>query len=366
MKRAAVIASLVLTALFVFGHPVRWTAAALLMADIAATGEPSVYKRLTRAPIETTTALRGIEADLYTPADGTRASLVLVPGAAVLGRQEPRLRNLARSLARAGFRVIVPELPGPRRLSLSRADADILAEVLRGASADRPGSTLGIAAISYGVGPAIIAALEPDLAGKVDFIVGIGGYHNTDSAIQFMVTGTFRRANDPLLHRMTPNSYSRWVFLRANAGRLDDERDRGLLRALADRRLDDANAAAADIRDLLSPQALTVLDLLEATDPAQVPALIAALPEAIRRDIDSLNLALHDLKPLGARLILVHGRDDPIIPFSESEALAAAARPGAARLFLVDRIGHIGFTSVTLGNAWTVWCAVDALLGERR
>ena len=93
----------------------------------------------------------------------------------MLGRQEPRLRNLARSLARAGFRVIVPELPGPRRLSLSRADADILAEVLRGASADRPGSTLGIAAISYGVGPAIIAALEPDLAGKVDFIVGIGG-----------------------------------------------------------------------------------------------------------------------------------------------------------------------------------------------
>lgn len=366
MKRAALALSLALAALFAFGHPLRWTAAALLMADIAAAGEPSAYTRLTRPPLETTGVLRNVEVDLYTPADGTRASLVLVPGAAVLGREEPRLRGLARSLARAGLRVIVPELPGPRRLSLSRADAEILAEVLRGAGTDRSRSPLGIAAVSYGVGPAVIAALEPDLAGKIDFIVGIGGYHNTDSAIQFMVTGTFRRANDPLLHRAAPNTYSRWVFLRANAGRLDDARDRGLLRALADRRLDDANAPSADIRALLSPPALAVLDLLETTDPARVPALVAALPEVIRRDIDSLNLALHDLKPLSARLILVHGRDDPIIPYSESEALAAAARPGAARLFLVERIGHVGFTSVTLGNAWTVWRAVDALLAERR
>ncbi len=36
------------------------------------------------------------------------------------------------------------------------------------------------------------------------------------------------------------------------------------------------------------------------------------------------------------------------------------------RLFLIERIGHVGFTSVTLGNAWTVWRAVDALLAERR
>ncbi len=366
MKRVAVVLSLAIAALFVFGHPVRWTTAALLMSDIAASGDVSFFKRLTAKPVESTSDLRGVEVDLYTPANAARASLVLVPGAAVLGRQEPRLRNLARSLARAGFLVIVPELPGPRRLSLSRADAEALADVLRGANDNRPWLPSGIAAVSYGVGPAIIAALEPDLLGKIDFIVAIGGYHNTDSAIQFMVTGTFRRANDPLLHRVAPNTYSRWVFLQANAGRLDDTHDRDLLRTLADRRLDDPDASSADIRALLSPQGLAVLDLLEATDPAQVPSLIAALPQAVRRDIDSLNLALHDLKPLTARLILVHGRDDPIIPYSESEALAAAARPGTARLFLVDHIGHVGFTSVTVSNAWTVWRAVDALLVERR
>ena len=48
-----------------------------------------------------------------------------------LGRDEPRLKALARTFARAGFAVLVPELPEVRRLALSRADADRVAAALR-------------------------------------------------------------------------------------------------------------------------------------------------------------------------------------------------------------------------------------------
>ena len=44
----------------------------------------------------------------------------------------------------------------------------------------------------------------------------------------------------------------------------------------------------------------------------------------------ALDLSRADLSRLGARLILLHGRDDAIIPFTQSLALAAAAP--AARL----------------------------------
>ena len=71
------------------------------------------------------------EGDLYMPAGQVRAAMVLVPGAAVLGRDEPRLKALARTFARAGFAVLVPELPEVRRLALSRADADRVAAALR-------------------------------------------------------------------------------------------------------------------------------------------------------------------------------------------------------------------------------------------
>lgn len=86
----------------------------------------------------------------------------------------------------------------------------------------------------------------------------------------------------------------------------------------------------------------------------------------MRREIDGLNLALYDLSTLRGDLILVHGRGDPLVPYSESQALAAAAPNARVSLFLVDDIGHVDFNAVTAGNAWKMWSAVVALLGERR
>jgi len=48
------------------------------------------------------------EGDLYLPAGKARAAMVLVPGAAVMGRDEPRLKALARTFARASIAVLVP------------------------------------------------------------------------------------------------------------------------------------------------------------------------------------------------------------------------------------------------------------------
>ena len=79
----------------------------------------------------------------------------------------------------------------------------------------------------------------------------------------------------------------------------------------------------------------------------------------MRREIDGLNLALYDLSKLRCHLILVHGRGDPLVPYSESQALAAAASNARVSLFLVDDLGHVDFNAVTLANAWTMWRAVD-------
>jgi len=54
------------------------------------------------------------------------------------------------------------------------------------------------------------------------------------------------------------------------------------------------------------------------------------------------------------------------VPYSESQALAAAASNARVSLFLVDDIGHVEFNAVTVANAWKMWSAVVALLGERR
>ena len=135
------------------------------------------------------------EGDLYLPAGQSAARpWCWCPGAAVLGRDEPRLKALARTFARAGFAVLVPELPELRRLALSRVDADRVAAALRYLGGQQRGAPLGVAAISYAVAPAVIAAIEDDLAPRIAFVVGIGGYRDAESVIRFVTTGSLPSA----------------------------------------------------------------------------------------------------------------------------------------------------------------------------
>jgi acetyl esterase/lipase len=349
-------------AAFAFGRPVAWGEAALIIWDVAAGGQPTWWQDVTDKPREYPAKWADGEGDVYAPANRVRAAMVLVPGAAVLGRDEPRLQALARTFARAGFVVLVPELPEVRRLTLSKVDADRVASALRQLRQWQPGQPLGVVAVSYAVAPAIIAALETDPA----FIVGIGGYRDSEAAIRFVTTGAFRPVGDPREFRVTPGTYGRWVFLLANAGRLDDANDAQVLQTIATARFRDPAADVGPLAARLGPQGKAVLALVENRDPDAVTQMVAALPERVRHEIDGLNLALYDLSKLRGHLILVHGRGDPLVPYSESQALAAAASNARVSLFLVDDLGHVDFNAVTLANAWTMWRAVSALLGERR
>jgi fermentation-respiration switch protein FrsA (DUF1100 family) len=62
----------------------------------------------------------------------------------------------------------------------------------------------------------------------------------------------------------------------------------------------------------------------------------------------------------------VHGRGDPIVPYSESQSLAAAASRAQVSLFLIDDIGHVEFDPVSVANAWTMTRVIFELLNERR
>ena len=121
LGRLAVLVLLAASSAFLFGHPVRWGEAALMIWDIAAGGKPTWWQKVTDRPNEYPAHWADGEGDVYSPPNTVRAAMVLVPGAAVLGRDEPRLQALARTFARAGFVVLVPELPEVRRLALSQA-----------------------------------------------------------------------------------------------------------------------------------------------------------------------------------------------------------------------------------------------------
>jgi pimeloyl-ACP methyl ester carboxylesterase len=341
--------------------------AAFFVEDLVA-GAGSSWLKRTRGPVRRSvwTTPDGVGGDIYRldgRLDGEgRAALVLVPGASPEGKDHPHLIAFAESLARVGFVVHVPELPRLRRLQVSHADAvDIGAAVGAVAEATRA-RPVGIAAISYAVGPAVIAALETPGGARAAFILGIGGYYDSRMAITYVTTGHFRAPGEASWRWQEPNAYGKWVFVLSNLDRIENLDDRVALEAIARQGLAAPFAHAA--AQGLGAEAQAVLALIANRDPDKAPALIDRLPPAMRAEIDSLSLAGLDLSGLRARLILVHGRDDGIIPSTESEALAEAVGD-RSNLFLINGLAHISLSLDAVGDAWRLWAAARALLAQR-
>jgi pimeloyl-ACP methyl ester carboxylesterase len=304
-------------------------------------------------------------ADLYEPAQA-KAALVLAPGLGREGRRDARLVAFASALAGVGYRVLVPDVPNFQAQRVAASDSAVLADSVRYLLVrqnDR--GSVGIAAISYAAGPAVIAALDPDIAGRVSAVAAIGGYFDTRSVVTFFTTGYFRETPDAPWQRRVPNAYGKWVFVLANAERVADARDRTSLDAMARRKLADLNAGIDDLGIALGAEGKSVLDLLANSDPGRVPDLIDALPPGVRADLDGLSLARRDLSKLQAELVLIHGRDDAIIPYVESVALARAAPAGQAHLALLDNLAHADLGPGGLMDAVRLWRAAFALLRTR-
>lgn len=338
--------------------------AASFLADLRSTAADAGASR--REAIAFVIEERGHRADLYRPEREAEAAIVLVPGLAPAGRDDPRLVSLASALARARFLVLVPDLPGFRAQRVTAADGRAIADAARHLR-DRPDhrGKLGIAAISYAVGPALLAALEPDVNAAVGFVVAVGGYYDTTAIVTFFTTGFHREPDGEDWRFMTPNAYGKWVFVLANAERIDNARDRVALIAMARRKLVDLDADIADLEAGLGAEGEAVMALLANRRPERVPALLAALPAAIRADLEGLDLSRQDLRRLRARVILIHGRDDAIVPWTESARLAAALPANQVDLHLLDGLAHADFNPGDIGDGLSLWQAIYRLMGER-
>jgi pimeloyl-ACP methyl ester carboxylesterase len=282
------------------------------------------------APAPRRSALAGLVADRYVaPVLWPRGGLVLVHGYTPEGKDDPRVIRAAHLLARAGFEVLVPTVPGLTRGQLRLPDVEPVVRALAAADPGRPATVVGV---SLGAGPAFLAAADPRVRARVGLVVAVGGYASARELVRFFLTGEYawgtvrgRVIHDPEIVR---------TFLAANADLL-------------------AGAPAA-ARGLLDPGRLAAW--LEAPPPALAVLLDALSPERV-------------VGALPSRILLVHGRDDHAVPFTESLRLAAA-RPTRTHLVLVGSFRHVAGPDPTwrwehVVDGARVWGATYLLLAAR-
>jgi fermentation-respiration switch protein FrsA (DUF1100 family) len=252
--------------------------------------------------------------------------------------------------------VAVPELPALRAQRLRPDDALIVRDTLVRLAA-HPAVRRGpvaVIAVSVGLGPVALALDDPALAEPVGVVLALGGYAEARELIRYFTTGAYvfgetggRAVVDPTLA---------WTFLARNLDLVRDARDRAAVMEAFQGRPPGSDAG---------PAARAVLALLQNREPARVDALLDALPLETRELLEALSPARH-LPRARARLLLVHGKDDPAIPYTESMRLAAAA-PDRSRLVLVQLIGHVEGQAPTLhrlADLMRLWSVCYELLAD--
>ena len=165
-----------------------------LASGQAASRLMALAPRPARASVTFLTGGEERDADLYRPTRSARAAIVLVPGVVARGRRDARIVAIANTLARLDFTVLVPDNPGVRRNRMRAADVREVADSVAWLAAHpalAPAGHIGIAGFSYGAGPVLLAALEPDIRERVRFVLAVGGYYSLANVVAFLTTGYY-------------------------------------------------------------------------------------------------------------------------------------------------------------------------------
>lgn len=344
--------------------------AALLLEDIVAGDSPSRLKAKTVTPSRRTLEYiidgRHSMADLYLPSDRVRAGIVLIPGVVADGKDDKRLVALANTLARLQFAVLIPEVEGLRRFHTRASDVRVLADAFRYLVSKpelAPEGRAGFGGFSYGVGIVLLASLEPDIREQVRYLMGFGGYYDMHSIVTYFTTGFYRDEMSNKLKYRYPHYYLKWVFTLSNTDLLERVEDAETLRALADsfRYRSDTSVELSK----LAPDARALYDLITNENPKRVASLIDKLSPRIRDELEGINPAKRDLSKFRAQAILLHGRADTMIPYTESIAIARALPQEKVELFLIEGYAHTD-VKPERGDLPKILDAMKMLMAQRK
>lgn len=321
-------------------------------ADTVRISERSLRARLKDA---------SIRARVYGPIGTARQTVLLVSGLHPAGIDEPRLIGLARRLAEADVMVVTPEIAELSRFEITPLLTDRIEQAalwLAAESGLAPKGRIGLMGISFSGGLAVAAAGRPSLRHHLLYVFSFGGHDDLRRVLEYFCTGTEPDAvsHDRPAFGVTqatrpPHDYGVAVVLLTVADHLVPPEQRAPLRNAVRRflwashldRVDklQAERAFAALRDLARTLPEPAATLLEYLNDRDVAHLGPQLLPYIGFYVDAPALSPSRSPEPSAPVFLLHGRDDNVIPATESRDLADRLRGHVpVRLLLTDLISH--------------------------
>jgi dienelactone hydrolase len=270
---------------------------------------------------------------LYRPsgiAGPTARTILVIPGLHTGGVDEPRLDRLTRRLAATGLTVVSLPLPDLRQLRVVPRSTDMIEDAALWLT-NQPTITrdqhISFVGISFGGGLTLVAAGRPSLEGRVDMVMSFGGHGNLPRVINYLCTGvlpdgTAQPAHDygaailllaAIPHLVPPDQapaleHTVRTFLEASMVDVSDPPRSAVL-----------FAEAVRLGALLPEPARGIMADVSSRDVTRLGPRLLPLAEVVGGDA---GLSAERSPVTTARIFLLHGTPDTIIPQSETPALA--------------------------------------------
>ena len=291
--------------------------------------------RVTKQPKHAVPTRHGeVGAQIYMPESVSEHAVLVMPGFNSNGVDEPRLAALAEDIAASGYPVMAMGLPDLMQFRLTPHSTDIIEDAVMWMSSQKrlaPDGRIGIIAVSFAGGLAVVAAGRDRIRDRVKFVVSLGGHGDMRRVMRYLATGIAPKVDG--LENHPPHDYGVAVILNSLA-------DRGVVPP------DQAAPLRSAIETYLrASQATVISDAVAAPIFAQARTMGDTLPEPSRTYMHYVNdRDVHDLgavllpyldqdgvndpalspelaPPPAASIFLLHGHDDNIIPPAESVLL---------------------------------------------
>ncbi len=281
-----------------------------------------------------------VDGRVYRPANrATAPGIVLLHGVQYMGMDDDRLDRLATELARGGFAVLTPEiasLSDYRLTSSAVNDIEDAIEYFASRAYVRSGRVAVVGA-SFAGGLALVAAAAPRVRPHVAAVLTVGGQHRVDRVVR-----SWLEPSRDAVQRQS-RAYGLQVFVCAHAESFVAPEHAAAVRDAVRAFLHADLVVAEQLRVALTDPAERefVGALYRGDRDAIAPYMLRALP-AMRDGMTALSPAGRISALRDTPVILIHGRDDAVIPAAESEANARELAPGRHVLLLVtDAIDHV-------------------------
>ncbi|HEY1730189.1 MAG TPA: hypothetical protein VGG15_00475 [Terriglobales bacterium] len=257
-----------------------------------------------------------IPARVYLPRGVAFApGIVVVHGMHELGIDEPRLVNFARSLAATGFFVMTPLVPDIADYRVQAESADVIGDAVRAFAQQLEVPKVGIFAISFSGGLALLAASDPQYASTVAWVASIGGYYDLAHVLRFFATGAAVRP-DGVVEHLQPHEYGPLIVIYDEPQDFFSADDAPLAHDALKLLLHDQGKASEALTREMTPAGRQIMEeIYQRHRESLSPAILAEIDKRSEQ-LAAASPAGH-LRFLQAPVLLLHGSDDTIIPPTE-------------------------------------------------